>query len=466
MKRITRNISVVLLFFSLFILYGCSSRNVEVINSFDDVYVEPPSEEEKSSPKVEKEVASEKEKPEPTIQKEMVENCAPEGMFNSGLVKVTFRYNNKNCEGVMDQSGEIIASDYSDKVSVSVYGEGCYSMLYSGDSPGVVLGENKNSIWLQSTEEKKYYPLGYCDGKKFLVGSVESGFAGNKYTVYLYSNGSVEKECLLGEDFDANHYFSESAYIGDGLFSIRIGSSRYGEERKYIYNTVLDLAYRNKRNEDFLETAYIDGYYIDDFNGLVFTYEDLKDEESFNAWGDSIPYLGDDREYKYHKLSVDKYLGEGIFLKDSEGPVLVRHDNLGEPLPVPEYPEGVSVRIGTDSFIMGDHFSFSGGYLPLLLHGMDDYIYVTIIDLEGNQQYEPVKINKEGVHSFGFYEGELAIYGGEYGDFTMLVDKEGNTTEIENIGVDSFDGKYIYNGAGIYDLDKKAYIEAYFVKNN
>lgn len=104
-------------------------------------------------------------------------------------------------------------------------------------------------------------------------------------------------------------------------------------------------------------------------------------------------------------------------------------------VPMPDFGEGVSVRLAG---------SFSGGYAPLELKGRDGESYVTVVDANGNAQYEPIKATLLTHDEGAIYNGPGNSCANGYYAITLsgdgksvIADADGKTYEV---GVDDLSG--------------------------
>ena len=387
-------------------------------------------------------------------------------------------YNYNSCRfGLIDESGYVYLTTDAPGTPMS----GGYTVVSREDGFDIYNAAGVCSFSFTNTPELQMTVVGQGDGV-FLVVEHATGFAGNAY--YLYeidgsgSEVSSRYEVASRHSYDPDPDQRRFTYLGSGIFACN-------EAKFYVNNGVLvDI---NELNifSIALETPFVDGVSVAKktetvVNGpfdtiCTISAEDLQSAEAVEAWFNNSSSFG-----FYYDAAIS---GEGYMLhridpwgwEGNDGYYGV-YDYRGNRLALmPSYPSEVSIiEMGT----------YKNGYAPLLLRGADQFYYVTMLDTNGVQQYDPICLGKNLTGSTKMVEPELrsfAAYAGgdfiykQYGftgeDGFIRIDVAGQSTFFEQLPSGSnlyaADENYVYFNDGCLTAhDGSIVFDSVFVTEN
>ena len=201
-----------------------------------------------------------------------------------------------------------------------------------------ILDKDGSELYVSNeTESEKHYMLGQYNDT-FIVGKHAENFSDNVMTIYRIDKNGNKITSEVEYDFMRYNYGSVSGvkefiHIKDNLFA-----------EKYNSYTMPLL------NVDTME--FTEGYsYLYDVHSGENLHSNVTPEKSGSSFYEEYGYC------------------------DKDDNLVVKLPSFGDKVKL----SGVS--------------EFSGGYAAIGLKGADDKTYVTVIDKEGKQQYEPIKVD-------------------------------------------------------------------------
>lgn len=348
-------------------------------------------------------------------------------------------------------------------------------LLYSADTPGGVVQSGFTYITSDSgftiidksgKETYKYNGSNSSDGVYTLVAQGDdifllikqvSGFSDNSnYLCAIDGYGNQLTDELYYEKSTATDF----VYMGEGIFT----------SKSYVFNTNANTLFGNLNKPISSSWDYFTEFY--DSTALVgmslypsypcpITPENLASQEAYEEWKDNKEKIeaensGSQILYTYGEGLVSFYWSLDYY--DYHGTFVVS---------APDYPSGVEM--------MGRGW-FSGGVAPIVLKGADGFFYATIIDRNGNQQYEPQKLDYQDTSSYSrpqfsrtierssqktmWFSNGILAYMGDSG--LKIIDQLGSEREI-NYNYGTFigiDDDFMYFDTGIVKLDRTESVDA------
>ena len=355
--------------------------------------------------------------------------------------------------GLIDESGHVYLTTDVPGTPVS----GGHTEVPREDGFDIYNAEGECTFSFDNTPELQKTVVGQGDGV-FVVVEHATGFSGNVY--YLYEIDGNGNEISSRYEVASRHSYNpdpdrrEFTYLGSGIFACNAAYL-------YINNGVLVDISGLDIFSIALETPFVNGISVARktetiVNGpfdtiCTISTDDLQSADTVEAWFNNSSSFG-----FYSDASIS---GEGYMLhrvdpwgwEGSDG-IYGVYDYSGNRLAVmPSYPSDVSI------VEMG---AYKDGYAPLLLRGADQYYYITMLNTNGEQLYEPVCLGKNPqgqmksssikpkIREFAAYAGGDFVYKQFYftgEDGYICIDVTGQSTYLEKIP----------NLSTLYDADEK-----------
>lgn len=207
-----------------------------------------------------------------------------------------------------------------------------------------------------------------------------------------------------------------------------------GNDRILLVNDVTEHYMHNLKTNEITKIEGIRGNYISKFL------------DGYAVFGDSI--ISEDGEVS--KPEVEIYLGDYMYLGDyyAENDV----DAIWIPIEYTLYDTSLTVPVGSPSFaedVKGkatQYGSFVNGYMPLMITGSDDRKYITLIDENGHEAFEPI--------SLAVRTGSIYHYSAEWNGENLFINRaedelvydvyDKNGEFIRTIDISSDDRYHIY----------------------
>lgn len=328
-----------------------------------------------------------------------------QNQFSEGRAWIGFsadKYNSFNI-GVIDTDGKLIyCSNY-----VSLYGNGlfCASPFQDGvafyretrseNSPCGIIDQNGNVLFeTQIGPDGGYLILAYGNGQ-FLVTQHIQNFDTDEWRYgTIDKNGNIINEMkTCDEHFKPQKWIDNKTscaairYIGENFFVLPTGlyntSTAHFSPFPYYVSGLMDEEVVGDFYEGYTAIVIQDGN-----NRFAYTISSDYEEPSKNDIG----------QWKngYDTLE-NAYAKKADFCSDSsysEG-LIFGFEHPGNPTGEGYYDKDLNLAISLEQYrenqISGG--PFSGGYAPIMMMGADKGYYVSIIDRQGNLQYEPIKVD-------------------------------------------------------------------------
>lgn len=356
-------------------------------------------------------------------------NFSPLLPFSQGLAWVTFKDDaGTDKVGVIDEQGflKYIANDGA---SPFVFREDGFA-YYKSDLGDVIIDTaGQEHLVTTKAEEEKTSICGHGDGIFILRKDVKTFSQNARYISVVDADGNIiHSEQEIESDLD-----TDFVYYGNGIFRSYNGSSSV--DGCFLNSNTGELFREYSYSDEFL-TSFVNGeayFQASGFNGMIgmtviVTPSVFDSESSYLDW---------------HKS-------------------LTKADEKNMVKPALSYPEGVKLTT---------YGSFDGGYAPVVLTGIDNREYFTIVDENGKQQYEPIKLPKRNsIIEYNLYECsdlrdstwrytcDIFYAGGRLiyleDETVYLIDKSGNRRSIDIAfgSIDRIDWNYVYLSKGLYNL--------------
>lgn len=367
--------------------------------------------------------------------------------------------------GLIDESGYVYLT--TDEPGTKVLGG--LTVVVRGEGMDIYDLNGNRTYSFTNTADHSISFLAQGEGQ-IVVLSHETGFSSNAY--YLYAIDAY------GNEITSKHETDESrlsvSYAGHDIFYAR--SFLFNASNDNLYSPMLKYPDENGGNGKSLSIYKI----IPEYQGVMMlcptgddgylvTPASLESEEAFKAY---IPTAA-------HYVQFDVNLvSEGITIDHWDAQVggpayygICDYVGVSDYYYTPEYPEGVHIP---------DIGSYSGGYAPLLLRGLDKFLYVTMIDKCGKELYEPVCLGKnlQGLYdhleitikleSFARYANGRFYY--QAYDFTgekayAYIDTDGSVKELPWIDPNwnplfAADDNYVYFSNCLTDVEGNVVLDS------
>ena len=327
--------------------------------------------------------------------------------------------------------------------------------------------------WIEYEDNEGVMHYGAIDSDGNIIYSIEhykwfmpSEFDSRGYSCYGYGTqerGGFATYVII--DSDGNNCYicpnTDNERIGiyghgDGLFLAHQHVSSFDESANYIIT--MD-AYGNILSSEKAELFSVSGLF-DYFENGVLIFDQLmtgNDRVLFNFntsnWyilrsGKIIqPFINGESLYeidgKYYPITINDLDTEETYIEWKKA----LSDDKAIQEPTLPYPETVKVI---------EWGKLYNGLFPVFLKGADGYIYYTLVNTEGEQRFDPIKISSTEKRKDNCKKG-LYIYKTETG--THIIDSEGNDTVYSKDGYKDFDGDYIYMDGKIISINDGTTIE-------
>lgn len=360
-------------------------------------------------------------------------------------------------KGVIDENGTLIYTAHNDVLKV--YGYDSDNLAYYTTETGdVVVDENgQEHLMTQKTEEESVSICGHGNGVFILRKDIANYTQKASYVSVVDAEGNIifdEQELPKGSDVlgISNYVSAVFTYYGEGIF--RSNKDILGSSYTAFLNSNTGAVFWDKY--DSLTSKY-GKFYIRDRQAYFF------DRNAVNPYYDRAAVV-----------SAEIVSTEDAYFNWYES---LTRDDFVEYRVMPAFPNGVSVS---------EYGTFDEDLAPVVLSGADGRYYITVVNRDGEQQYEPIKLPELKISIPGrgrkyiFYEGgkerdfsNYNAFGDQYrgihdllyakGKFiywedgnTYLVDAVGNKASLDvDYEITSFDGKYIYMRYGVYNTETK-----------
>lgn len=292
--------------------------------------------------------------------------------------------------GLMDHTARLVFFSSARSIEEDIFGvsysgyqnlyttpfQGGFTVLYHGESlnetaiaEGFIVLDGNGEILFNTNDQDEstsYYYLGRTHDE-ILVKKETASFAEKKTTIYTmdpYGNPTMDP-------IDYINIYRHMTEVADGIFT----------ELSQIHDQGLGILNLNAEQPFYIENYAIyspisGGYFVT--NGTIgFTYglmplEALESQEKFQEFRNA-GLTGINSQFYY--------FGEGFY---GTGNGIFYDMNGQEALRI-EAPGQASIRGIT---------AFNGGYAAVEMTGADGNNYITLIDTQGQMQYEPIRIEK------------------------------------------------------------------------
>lgn len=346
----------------------------------------------------------------------------PYGLMSENRAWVKY---NKNSYAVIDDTGKIlysISANDKDLVYCHDYSSDGYAYYSIADKYVIIDREGKECYTTPTnTDEVQYSICGHGDNI-FLLKKHVSSFSENAYYIsQIDPTGNEVKPfreigALLSTDF---------AYYGEGIFKSYKAWYTSNSEQGGFYNASTTNSYIEGNSAKFLSN-FENGKALYRPNNQLTVYvsaDVFASSDSYNQWIESLT--------------------ENDAVPEETKPEL-------------NYSDNIQVK---------GYGSLSGSYYPLFLTGADGKTYYTIIDTDGNEQYDPIKVsfnvpttmmyNKVDWDNVFFSEGYLAYLDG---GTVYVIYLNGQTDSYDSNKIISIDGTYLLTNNKIINLKTKTVI--------
>ena len=351
---------------------------------------------------------------------DIVVNSLWEEGFVDGLMKISYKQEDTTYWGVVNTNGEVI---YSQEGALNGWN-------HMGNGTGWV------SIYNAETKKRDYFIINN-QGEK-VVSNVELGFdkiigAGNGLAwVYKYQTGINGAKHLYGVinskgewvspmrevdfKYSDDYLSSYSKLMGDNFFVYYYYTANSGNYFVYNINTGVGFQVGSVRGE-INGDLYCHGYLMTDENNEPYWIEECRIQPDGTV------------------SEMDKYD------KFSDGKLITYHTGYNEEtdkeedfIEIYNVVTGKSVIYDDYSAERVESIQFEGAYGLVIIQGLDYNYYFTLIDENGNQQFEPI--------SFSLYYGDLTYSDGvivyntllKNKDTYVVMDTQGNVLVPESAG--------------------------------
>lgn len=396
------------------------------------------------------------------------------GTFDGGVAWATL-YNekaNETFEGIINTYGELIYKLEEDRVPgsdqiVTLPFSNGLSVVYRTQSgvaqyscPGFMVLSDAGEEIFTCTDENIYLSGATSDGKIIALRH-ESGFAGDNWYFCIFDRESLslQETGIKGSDKEYSTYpaeliqnkgYPQFLFLADGLYYNAAANKFLNLTNKSWFEPLYDLSYPNLRtmryrgraNEKvFFEIMYpnlVQGYLPVDMLQSVSGSEELwtlTQSDSFIKISDFASDLTSIKEWRGGSLLIDKSTSPPLRYTDLNGNTIFTF---------PSFPEGVKYKRVDD---------FSGGYAALYLIGVDQKGYVTIIDEDGNVQYDPVRCDAFSKYtdadkiSCTSLNGYIFIY--QRGNEPIIINPDGHSLKIGD-DLSGLNGTKVYGNDFMY----------------
>lgn len=359
---------------------------------------------------------------------------------------VQYKTDNDYYYGLIDNNGFLIYSiDYTSlsewndiRAHSSLDGTYClYSVGgYNGPGKGLIIVDSLGKTVFNSnsqSDEADFYYLGYGDNSYLAIKHVANFSQNGFYFCEISDDGEMVNEIEWPEEgidkYDKGsgiigvHHFNPSFYyVGNGVFCgeqdtgtnhhiwyyDKINKNFYSSNSKYSKDLkALDIIQENhiifQGYDGFISANLEDYYYVFDLNTVHDSATKL------DAEGNGIRIEGN-----YGEELINS--SEGIFNFDGS---LIH-----------SYPEDWNIKSAG---------AFSGGYAFLRLIGADKCTYVTVVNRDGETQYEPIKETEY----CGYWNGYILLKENEEYYIITPSGEKSDLSILKQLGNDfSFNGNY------------------------
>ena len=375
--------------------------------------------------------------------------------FNEGVAWASFRDEETKIDyvGLINTDGRILYMDDS-KQYLSAKNTFTVTQLYQGRTlidDDVIIDQYGNPLFSCMDESMKILGYSYSDGLVFLSKHTDATFS-NASSDYLYildpdfsliETGIEIKPTSVGYDSVYNTQWYEEKYplsVNDTIYCLCDGVYYCNSDNRCLYINLKTGAYISNGAHMQIETyddnyavvqEYV-GYYLLPINEFasVSTHDELMsllDSEDCIYIGDNAAggttrgliasHINDNKDSNVHR-TVDRWWYSdnfgGCFYRRVKGyggteaectPYYECIDVSGNTiLRFPAFPEGVTYKGVSD---------FYNGYSAIYLIGVDGEEYDSVIDTNGNLQYEPISFigYKYGYGGIFGYSKEESTFG-------------------------------------------------------
>ncbi len=366
-----------------------------------------------------------------------INTCEP---FVDGRAWVEYYENNENDEneyhktyyyGFIDMQGNVLYSILADGVEIYNIGKG--SAIVSSESKLALIDENG---------EVKMELNGHAEVKEY-----GGGFA------WIYQNKSTitSLEHLYGvvnhigewvqtlENLQEPNLFENIRYIGDGFVRYREDGAIY-----HVWNPNVSITLNGIFSDCNIEfnngMAFVSRsiHYTDTLSVTVTTNEGTRDENTqvYEIIDDCIIF-SDGRVIDVGswltKLNFNWTFYDGKVVTNEK--ILLNNEQYYQ---ITDYTKTtpITIELTTYPASLIEDFVFNGDYGLIQIRGLDEEIYVTMIDVKGNELITPIK---------GMYLDEFVLAPNGYVYYRKdnvyhIVDKNDNVIKTDISGYVSFDG--------------------------
>lgn len=329
-----------------------------------------------------------------------------------------------DCYGVIDDSGKIIYSvrtSNDENIGVHDYWSDGYAYYSKGDRYIIIDSEGKECYTTPTnTEELQYSICGHGDNI-FLLKKHVSSFSEDAY--YISQIDPNGKEIKPFREIDS-YLSTDFVYYGEGIFKSCVAWRNFAHADGGFYNASTTNSYIEGNSSKFISCfengkALFCEYYSKGQPTLYVSADVFSSSDSYLQWRNSL--TGAD--------SIPE-----------------------EAKPELNYPESVKI-IG--------YGPISGDYYPLLLNGVDNNTYFTIVDSEGTEQYSPVKLSiyvpkslagEVDWSQINFSNGYLAFV--DEG-VIKVINPDGQADSYDSNKIINLDGVYLFTNNRIINLETK-----------
>lgn len=436
-------LSIIIFIVLLTALAGCSKNN----NPSE--YIAPTVADSNTETKKPTEKATEKPtvvptQPEPIIEASYTIDEAISD-FHGDRAWVSYKKGNESYYALIDHNGYIIWSIEGNQIdklhcgglstddnTYCIYTDNNYNPYHY--SYGMIIIDSEGKIKFDSrdaNEDESYYYLGYGDGTYLAVKWVKNFSENNYYIIEIDKSGNITNESEWPDYWDGHESDNDIGIVSD-IYHINQGFIYHGND---LFSGIQSYTpwggpvwFYDKKNHNFYcsnkkfsemlsiteiisdsETLFqynkpsLKGYGLTDDYYLMDTEILYSQTEKIDADGNGKSFFGGhygEKLFNCTKSNQMKKFAAGVY--DYKG-------NL-----ISAYPEDWSITGGD---------SFSGGYAPLTLKGADKETYLVLVDSNGTQMYDPIKIDSVRFPSWhGYVMAEID------GD-SVIVSPEGKITD-------------------------------------
>lgn len=380
----------------------------------------------------------------------------PIGQFSAGLIWVSYQDDSGvKKKGIINEKGILIYTAHDDVTGTFDYDTDGYA-YYTSETGDVIIDENgREHLVTQKTEEESISICGHGNGVFILRKDIANFSQKASYVRIVDADGNIifdEQELPEVSDVHSitGYVSTDFTCYGEGIFKSEedILSSSYtaffnsntGEIFRDKYSSFATL-YRKFYIHDG-QAYFLNANYSNPYNAkaAIVSTEIFSSEDTYSNW--------------YESLTQNDFVSYRV---------------------IPTFPDGVS---------MVEYGSFEEDLALVLLLGADGRYYITVVNRDGEQQYEPItlpetqlSIPRKGKEYILYEDGQKRDFTNYYGfapqyygvqdllyakgrfiywedGNTCLVDVVGNKTTINiDSTIISFDGKYIYLQAGVYNTE-------------